>query len=130
MATLRRINPKVSRFLSMVDTPSTYSGSGGELLVVRDDESGLEFVSLSGILDINIPYDIAVYRELLGTKNGNNKIFNTPDIYIPGEITVLYNGQSLLTNHDFLETGFNEITMIYIAPHDDDNIGATYKIDA
>jgi hypothetical protein len=130
MATLRRINPKVGDFLTLKDTPSTYSGSGGYLITISDDETGLEFTSLSGLMGISIPYDVAIYRELLGSKNNTNKIFNTPDNYIPGEITVLYNGQVLLSDNDFLETGVNEITMIYIAPHYDDNIGATYKIDA
>lgn len=130
MGTLRRINPKVGEFLTLKDTPSTYSGSGGDLLVVRDDETGLEYVSLSGLLGLTIPNDISVYRDLLGSKNGTNKIFNTPEDYVSGEISVLYNGQSLRRDHDFLETGSNEITMIYVAPYDDENIGATYKIAA
>lgn len=128
MGTLRRINPKVGEFLTLQDTPSTYSGSGGALLVVKDDETGIEYVSISGLLGLTIPNDVSVYRDLLGSKNGSNKIFNTPENYVSGEITVLYNGQSLKRDHDFLETGNNEITMIYVAPYDDENIGATYKI--
>ncbi len=130
MAILRRINPKVDEFLTLEDTPSTYSGSGGNILVVGDNETDIEFTSLSGILGASIPNDVAIYRNLLGSKNGTNKVFTTPENYISGEITVLYNGQSLKNDDDFLETGINEITMIYVAPYSDEQIGATYKIDS
>jgi hypothetical protein len=44
------INPPVQfgTFLSLSDTPSSYSGQGGKTVSVKADESGLEFVAASG----------------------------------------------------------------------------------
>lgn len=36
------------KFLFNVDTPSTYSGYGGDFIYVKEDESGLDFITLSG----------------------------------------------------------------------------------
>jgi len=78
-----------------------------------------------------VPIDganIAVARELSGTVNGANKVFTTPHNYKSGRISIQYNGQSLHSPDDFLETGSNQITLISVAPRIDDILRATYEI--
>jgi hypothetical protein len=50
------INPPltVGSFLSLSDTPATYSGQAGKTVLVKADESGLEFVSGGGGIGITL----------------------------------------------------------------------------
>ena len=72
--------------------------------------------------------NIVVSGLLVGEKNGNNKVFNTLDSFDPDNIRVLVNGQGLKKDIDFEVSGVNEVTLIYIAPLDEDNIGAIYEV--
>ena len=63
---------------------------------------------------------------LSGVQDGVNKVYNTPSDYIPGSITIDYNGQTLMPAVDFLQSGADKVTFIYIAPHADDIIRANY----
>lgn len=72
--------------------------------------------------------NVSVVRELSGTVDSVNKTFNTLHNYVSNRISVLFNGQSLHSPDDFLETGDNEITFVYIAPSDRDNVRVTYEI--
>lgn len=65
---------------------------------------------------------------LSGTKNGINKTFSTSSSYKSGNIVVTYNGQQLHAPDDFTETSSSSITFVYIAPHSDDSITATYQL--
>jgi len=72
--------------------------------------------------------NIIVSGLLVGEKNGNNKVFSTLDSFDPDNIRVLVNGQGLKKDIDFEVSGTNEITLIYIAPLDEDNLGAIYEV--
>lgn len=72
-------------------------------------------------------YAAAVAQTLAGNLNGSNRVFQTPHDYEPSRISVMYNGQSLHSPEDFVETDTNEITFTYIAPFADDILRATYE---
>ena len=75
---------------------------------------------------INTETGIARAVPLVGVQDNSNKVYNTPSDYILGTISIDYNGQTLSPNVDFLQSGVNEITFIWIAPHSDDILRATY----
>ena len=64
-----------------------------------------------------------------GTLDGSNRVFYTTYNYRRDRIDLHYNGQALHAPNDFLQTGDNEITLIYDAPLADENLRATYEID-
>ncbi|WP_336939386.1 hypothetical protein [Acinetobacter modestus] len=45
------INAISTSFLQLSDTPNSYRGKGGKIVVVNEDGSGLEFVNCCGVLD-------------------------------------------------------------------------------
>ena len=65
-----------------------------------------------------------------GTIDSSNQTFYTSYEYKIDHITVHYNGQALHPDYDFIQTGVNEITFIYVQPESGDNISATYELDA
>ena len=71
----------------------------------------------------------AIAQELSGVVNGVNKIFTTPHNYRSNRISLLFNGQSLHSPNDFLETDNNEITFTYIAPISRDVLRVMYEYD-
>jgi hypothetical protein len=71
---------------------------------------------------------ILVAEDLTGVKDGVNQVYTTPQNYKANRIIVTYNGQSLYSPIDFLETGDNEITFIYLYPTSEDIIKAIYEI--
>ena len=71
---------------------------------------------------------VIVADPITGDKNGSNKIFNTTYDYKPGRIHFMYNGQTLHSTIDFVESGANEVTLLYIAPYAEDVISATYEL--
>lgn len=44
-------NAGVSNFIELLDTPASYTGQAGKAVVVKGDETGLEFVPVSGAVD-------------------------------------------------------------------------------
>jgi len=86
------------------------------MIILRKLSKGATNIVLSGVL--------------IGATNASNKVFNTEYNYKPGKITVNYNGQELVSQEDFYETGTNEITLIYIAPLEIDVLNATYEREA
>jgi len=72
--------------------------------------------------------NILLSEPLIGDKNGLNKIFTTPHSFNAENISISINGQKLISPNDFEITGDNEITLVYIAPTDNDNIGAMYEV--
>lgn len=70
---------------------------------------------------------IDISAQLGGQADGQNKIFTTPNDYKSGKISLFYNGQTLHSPDDFLETGINEVTLIYIAPGVESVLRATYE---
>lgn len=72
---------------------------------------------------------VAIAQGLSGTVNGINKIFTTPHDYRSNRISLLFNGQSLHSPNDFLETNNNEITLINIAPIGRDVLRVMYEYD-
>lgn len=71
----------------------------------------------------------AIAQELSGAVNGVNKIFTTPHNYRSNRISLLFNGQSLHSPNDFLETGNNQITFTYITPVVRDVLRVMYEYD-
>lgn len=74
--------------------------------------------------------NIRVAENLTGVMNGINKIFNTTSNYTSGRISILYNGQDLHSSDDFIESGDDEITLLYISPHVDDVMRVTYEVSS
>jgi len=73
---------------------------------------------------------VVVADELVGEKNGINKIFHTTHKYKRDRITVYYNGQALHAPYDFEQTGDNEITFIDLIPqYPDEKLRATYELE-
>lgn len=72
---------------------------------------------------------MGISEPLIGELNGNNQVFTTVNNYTSGRISVLYNGQALHSPDDFIETGSNEITFIYIKPTIEDNLKVTYEYE-
>ncbi len=73
--------------------------------------------------------EIVVSDTVSGTLDGSNKVFYTTHKFKPDRIELYYNGQVLHSPDDFLQTGDNEITLIYNAPLSDENLRATYEKD-
>jgi hypothetical protein len=71
---------------------------------------------------------ILVAEPLTGVKDGVNQVYTTPQNYKTNRIIITYNGQSLYSPIDFLETGTNEITFVYLYPTVEDIIKALYEI--
>ena len=69
-----------------------------------------------------------VAGELIGDKNGTNRVFTTAFDYQPDGITISYNGQLLYSPYDFEQSDTNEITFVYIKPEDNDIIKAIYQV--
>ena len=72
---------------------------------------------------------VIVADPVSGAKNNSNKVYNTTYDYKPGHISVMYNGQSLHSGEDFIESDSNEITLIYLAPYPEDVLRATYELN-
>lgn len=71
--------------------------------------------------------NIVFNGELLGLKNGSNKIFNLEKKYRSNLLYVTYNGQVLYPHDDFIELTNTSIEFIYIAPYPDDVLKAHYE---
>lgn len=65
--------------------------------------------------------------DLIGSRNGVNKTFQTEEAYRSGSVIVDYNGQSLYSPDDFVEVGNNQITFVYIVPHNDDVLKVSFE---
>ena len=72
---------------------------------------------------------VGIAETLSGALDNSNRIFYTPNNYMPGSITVMWNGQSLHSPYDFIESGSNEITFTEITPYVGDNLRANYEYD-
>lgn len=72
---------------------------------------------------------VGIAETVSGTLDNNNQVYTTSNDYIPGSISLSYNGQLFHNPDDFLETGSNEITLIYIKPHVEDVLRAMYEYD-
>jgi hypothetical protein len=65
-----------------------------------------------------------------GTLNGSNQTFYTTFNYRKDHITMYYNGQALHPDYDFEQTGDNEITFNFVSPLPNENLRATYELEA
>lgn len=83
------------------------------------------------VLKRTAPKTVVRYYEIAGTLSGtldeSNQVFSTEYNYVPNRISVLYNGQALHTNDDFIESGPNEVTLIYLKPGTEDVLMANYE---
>lgn len=75
--------------------------------------------------------------ELIGTKDGVNQTFTTPDIFVEGTLRVFYNGVRLHkgVTHDYttsesggIGTGFDTMVFTVSAPLSDDHVTSDYVI--
>lgn len=64
---------------------------------------------------------------LSGVIDNDNKVFTTEFDYTSGSITIDYNGQTLHSTVDFMETASNEITFNYLAPRYGAVLKTTYE---
>lgn len=71
-------------FLDLVDTPSSFEGMGGKSLVVKDDESGIEFGDPSAGGEDHI---------FLTTSKGGYIVRNVPKVEIYDDYIILYEKQ-------------------------------------
>lgn len=78
-------------------------------------------------------------KDLVGSKNGLNKVFTTPDPYFvqDGEqiIRVVLNGQRFSSPDDFVAsesggvgTGYDTVTLVAVAPVPTDELTADYMV--
>ncbi len=72
--------------------------------------------------------NVLVSGILIGDKNGINKTFTTLDNFSSDNIKVFVNGQGLKKDVDFEVSDINKVTLIYIAPIEEDNLSAIYEI--
>lgn len=70
---------------------------------------------------------VVIAEPLTGIMDENNQVFNTNFEYKSGSISLLYNGQALHSPNDFIESGDNEVTFIYISPFVNDVLRVTYE---
>ena len=70
-------------------------------------------------------YEIA--GTLSGTQDNSNQVFYTEHDYESGSISVLYNGQALHSPDDFIESGDNEVTFIYLKPYPETVLRVNYE---
>jgi hypothetical protein len=70
---------------------------------------------------------VGISETVSGTIDGNNQIFYTSNDYEPGSINLLYNGQVLHSPGDFIESGDNKVTLIYIYPDNTDVLRVLYE---
>jgi len=69
---------------------------------------------------------------LSGNVNGGNTVYTTPEVFVPGSVRLIWNGniyQASDTRHGFTETDTNEITTVR-APRTGDVLLAIYQINA
>ena len=59
---------------------------------------------------------LAIGEVLSGTVDGVNRTFTTLTNYASGKIFINYNGQTLHSPEDFIETAPGEISLLYVAP--------------
>jgi hypothetical protein len=72
---------------------------------------------------------VGIAETLSGTLDNYNQIYYTTNDYESGSITVMWNGQSLHSPYDFIESDSNEITFTEIAPYPGDKLRANYEYD-
>lgn len=84
-----------------------------------------ERTSDSGAKPVFVALPIPVQEELIGTKNNNNRIFQTSNQFISGTTKVYLNG---LKEGYYVESDVNEITLEE-PPHSTDVLTIEYFID-
>ena len=63
-----------------------------------------------------------------GDKDHSNRIFNTSRSYVSGSLQVYYNGQRLVKDDDYTESGPQTFRLIYLKPYSDDKLITDYTI--
>ena len=58
------------------------------------------------------PPHIHVEEDISNQIDGYAYVFNTGQIYIPGSLTVVYNGTTYSKDNDFMETGSTEFAFL------------------
>ena len=83
---------------------------------------------------LGIPFDrYVIGASLIGPQDGNNKLFSTPDKYLPETLSVFYNGVCMKEGEDYWRresggagTGYNQIEFITRAPLPNDVLQVNY----
>ena len=75
----------------------------------------------------SIENNLVLGEEPSGTLDGENKIFNLTNEYLPGLTEIFLNGLRVKVgqDHDYVESGPDEITMNY-PPEEEDNLLVNY----
>jgi len=104
-------------FRQLFDTPSTYIGSEGYFVKVKQDASGLEFVDQT-VFDgdynnlINAP-DLSVYQLISNAFDGDyNNLINAPDLSLYQLISNAFDGDynNLINAPDLFSGSYNDLT--------------------
>jgi hypothetical protein len=128
-------------------------GISGEIIITCSDIDLLQFnaeqktflqsLGIGEGLDVGFAQTNFAFKQgigLIGTKNGVNKVFTTPDLFLNGNIenntfriTIRHNGVIQEQGIDFVVsegagpgTGFNTITFITFSPTTDSTLLANY----
>lgn len=75
---------------------------------------------------------LAKIETLIGTIGGGNKVFTTPDDFVPGSFRIIWNGQvydAADSRHGYTETGADEVTTDK-APRPSDVLLGFYTVNA
>ena len=67
-----------------------------------------------------------IKEEATGTRDGINKTFTSSNNFKDGSLVVLYNGQDMTLDIDFVVLGSNSFSFVYIAPKPDDVLKINY----
>ncbi len=67
-------------------------------------------------------------EKISGNKDNDNRTFTTASSYTSGSLSLYYNGQRLIRNDDYTETGAQSLKLIYVKPYSEDSLIVDYII--
>ncbi len=67
-------------------------------------------------------------EKVVGDKDNSNRVFTTARNYISSSLSLYYNGQRLIKNDDYMETGAQSFKLIYVKPYSEDSLIVDYII--
>jgi len=106
----------VPTFLTLTDTPSTYSGQGGKLVAVNVGETGLEFVDGGGTVDTGFGLKI----------DGDDKVRLEDDNRFGTNFVLDYSDEEDVGGYEFFNTRTSDYSFASLNYTFDENIGANF----
>lgn len=124
------VNLSANEFIELTDTPETYTDQGGKFVKVKDDESGLEFVELSGI-DVSATTSFIDLTDTPSSYSANNgKILRVNNFsngieFITLDTTIVPEGTNLYYTDDRVQTFGDNRYSLSAHEHDFINLNDT-----